>query len=181
MIAIVRFVTDVAKLYPMRLIFFIDSIRRIGGGSYAQFVFAKNLALRGHEVVIFAGDKNFYSDELTNVENLKVHYRHSIPLYYKKIGIGKLNEVWDAIYTTLVIKPFIKKFKPEWLIGYLRPSAIKAEKLGKKLNIRIANFVYENPLWMKQALHGELDGAVMKSLPKDMGQKPNWLMKIRMY
>ncbi len=149
----------------MKLIFFIDSRRKIGGGSYAQFVFAKNLALRGHEVVIFAADKNFYSTQL-KVETLKVYYRHTIPLFYKRIGIDKINDIWAYLYAIFVIKPFIKKFKPDWIIGYLRPSAIKAEKLGKQLNIKVANFVYENPVWMQQVLSEELNDIPLKSLLK---------------
>lgn len=151
----------------MKLVFLIGSTRDIGGGDYAQFVFAKELAKLGHEVVIFAGDRNFYSCELTGV---KVFYRHTIPVFIKKIGIGKLNKLWDAVYTKTIIEPYLKQFKPDWIIGYLRDSAIKAQELGEKLNIKIANFVFENPKWMEEDL-----GSVWKQEWKNEQFRNSWL------
>ena len=150
------------RSWQMRLVFFIDNFRKIGGGTYAQFVFAKTLALRGHKVVIFAGDKNFYSEEL-KVENLTVYYRQSIPVAIKGIGIGELNNWLAAVHRELVIAPFLKKFKPDWIIGYLRVSAIKAEILGARLNLKVANFVYETPDWMEQQLGEKLPPKLMRS------------------
>ena len=130
----------------MKLVFLIDSTRKIGGGSYSQFVFAKHMALRGHQVTIFAGDKNFYSDEL-EIDNLVVYYRKSIPEFRKGLGIGLINNIWRYIYRQIVILPFLRKEQPDWLIGYLHRSAIDASHLGKLLQIKVANFVYETPDW----------------------------------
>ena len=40
----------------------------------------------------------------------------------------------------------------DFIIGYLRDSAIKAQRIGKQYNIKVANFVFENPQWMKEDL-----------------------------
>lgn len=139
----------------MKLVFLIDSPRKIGGGDYAQFLFAKHLACKGHEVTIFARDKNFLSDDLKNVANLTVKYYHSIPLFMKKIGIGLFNNVWSWLYAITHTKPFLRKHKPDWVIGYLRHSAIKAVWLGKKTKTPVANFIFETPPWMELELPEE--------------------------
>jgi len=149
-------------LQLMKLIFFIDSARKIGGGSYAQYVFARTLALKGHKVIIFAGDRNFYSDKL-NVNNLTVHYRSSIPTFIKGIGISRVNDLLRKLHQVFIIKPFVKKYQPDWLIGYLRVSAIKAQVLGTLLNIKVANFVYETPDWLEQQLGNHLPKRLLKS------------------
>lgn len=135
----------------MKLVFLINSTKNIGGGDYAQFVFAHELTKRGHDITIFSGDKNFYSPELEN-SSLKAFYRKTIPVFTKGIGLGKLNLLWEKIYTFLVIKPYLKKHKPDVIIGYLRSSAILAQKLGSEHNIKIVNFVFENPKWMEEDL-----------------------------
>jgi len=157
----------------MELIFFIDNERQIGGGEYAQFKFAENLANIGHKVIIFCGDKTFLSDELDKQKNLTIHYKKTIPVMLKKVGIGKTNAVIDKLYTKKIIEPTLKKIIKQsyeqkdtknkkylqkkqneniWLIGYLRKSAIKAEMLGKKYNLEVANFIFESPPWMKEQL-----------------------------
>ena len=136
----------------MKLVFIIDSKKNIGGGEYAQFKFAIELAKRGHEILIFSGDKNFLYEELMKQKNLIIKYRRIIPLIKKRIGLGKLDRIWSKTYYSLYVKKEIKKFNPDWIIGYLRESAIKAQKLGEKLNIKVANFIFENPKWMKEDL-----------------------------
>jgi len=139
------------RLPLVKLIFLIDSSRKIGGGSYAQYVFAHNLAKLGHQVTIFAGDKNFYSSNLDH-KNLQVYYRSTIPKAAKGIGLGKLNRWWSWFYEWRVIRPYIKQFQPDWIIGYLHQSAIDAASLGQRFNTKVANFVYETPEWMEEQL-----------------------------
>jgi len=139
----------------LKLVFLIDSPRRIGGGDYAQFYFAKKLAEKGHQITIFARDKNFFSSELKNIKNLKIFYYRSIPLFVKRLGIGFFNNIWSWIYTSTITKSFISKNKPNFIVGYLRDSAIKAVFLGKKTNTKVANFIFETPPWMERDLPDE--------------------------
>lgn len=142
----------------MKLVFLIDSPRKIGGGDYAQFYFAKELAKRGHDVTIFARDKNFLSAELVGVKNLSVRYYHSIPMFAKRIGIGFLNNLWSWLYAFVVTNSFLKKHKPDFVIGYLRHSAIKAFYLSKSSHVPCANFIFETPPWMELELPLEWKG-----------------------
>ena len=135
----------------MRLVFIIDNYRKVGGGSYAQLLFASTLAKKGHDVVIFAGDRSFFSDSL-KLENIKVYYRPSLPIFFQGIGIRSFNNILRNIHFTLFLKTFIKNYKPNWVIGNLRHSAIKAYKIGRKYNIKVANFVYETPDWLEKQL-----------------------------
>ena len=135
----------------MKLIFLIDSNRKIGGGSYAQYVFAKHLAKLGHQVTIFAGDKNFYSSNIDH-NNLEVYYRSTIPKITKGIGLGKLNRWWSWFYEWRVIRPYVRNHQPDWIIGYLHQSAIDAVSLGSRFRVKVANFVYETPEWMEAQL-----------------------------
>jgi len=136
----------------MKLVFFIDNMRYLGGGEYSQFLIAKTLADRGHEVVVFAGDKHFFSKELEATPNLIVRYRRTLPVVIRKMGIGKLNAFWDKAYTSLIAKPFLKEWRPDWVIGYLRNSAVKAQRMGRSIGRPVANFIYESPPWMRDML-----------------------------
>ena len=139
----------------MKLVFLIDSPRKIGGGDYAQFIFARELALQGHDVTIFARDKNFFSPQLKGVPRLSVKYYHSLPLFAKRMGIGLLNQTWSWLYSLTVTKRYLQKHHPDWIIGYLRHSAIKAVRLGKATGVAVANFIFETPTWMEQELPSE--------------------------
>lgn len=136
----------------MRLVFFIDNTGTLGGGEYAQFKFAQYLARRGHQVVVFAGDKHFLSAELSTEPNLVIRYRRTIPILIRHAGLGLLNACWSRLYELVVIRPFIKVFDPDWLVGYLRYSAVKATRLGNCCHKPVANFIFENPQWMHEQL-----------------------------
>ncbi len=139
----------------MKIVFLIDSPRKIGGGDYAQFNFARKLSERGHEVVIFAKDENFFTKDLDPTKNLKIFYYRSIPPLVRKVGIGRINNLWRDLYTKIRIIPFIKDFSPDWIIGYLRDSAIRAADIGKALDIKVANFIFETPPWMEEDIPKE--------------------------
>jgi glycosyltransferase involved in cell wall biosynthesis len=160
----------------VKLVFLIDSPRKIGGGDYAQFYFAKKLAEKDHEVTIFAADKNFFSPELENIKNLQIFYYHSIPLFMKKIGIGAFNNLWSWLYALTKTKSFIEKQKPDWVIGYLRHSAIKASVLGKKTYTKVANFIFETPPWMEKDLPAEWEKEI-----KNKKFKSSWERTKRAY
>ena len=136
----------------MRLVFLIDNGKVIGGGDYAQFKFAEYLAKRGHEIMIFAANKNEFLNNFPKLPNLRLKFRIEIPRVVK--GVGKINKITEKIYTKLVIGPYLKKNSKsiDYLIGYLRKPAIKAVKLGKKYKIKTVNFIFENPVWMERQL-----------------------------
>lgn len=135
----------------MKLIFLIDNEKTIGGGDYAQFKFAEYLAKRGHDVTVFAVNKYSFIHSL-KIKNLDMKFRRNFPRIIK--GTGLLNKLWGIIYSFFVVEPFISRNSKniDYIIGYLRESAIKAVKLGKKYQIKTANFIFENPVWMKKQL-----------------------------
>ena len=139
----------------MRLVFFIDSLKKIGGGSYAQYRFALQLSRMGHDVTIFAGDRNFLTEDLEN-SDLKIFWRTSAPS-------RRLTAVWSRIHESVKIEPYIRKNRPDWLVGYMRISAIRATRLGAKYNIPVANFVFETPYWIQEVMGKDISGALAKS------------------
>lgn len=144
------------KLYRTRkklnLVFFIDNEKVVGGGNYAQFKFAEHLAKKGHKVVVFAGCKNKSLENLNKLPNFQLRFRRELPRIMK--GVGKINALWNVIYSLIKVKPYLRKNRKniDFLIGYLRKPAIKAVKLGKLYSIKTANFVFENPEWMERQL-----------------------------
>jgi glycosyltransferase involved in cell wall biosynthesis len=139
----------------MRLVFIIDNGKIIGGGEYSIFKIAQYLAKRGHVITVFAANKSQFMDSLENTDNFKINIRHEIPRLAK--GVGLVNEIWDRVHLELSVIPYIKNNKPDYIIGFHRKSAIKAVKLGKRCNIRTANFVFESPEWMQRALKGRFE------------------------
>lgn len=140
------------KKKKLKLVFLIDNNKNIGGGEYAQFKFAQMLAKKGHKITIFSGDKTFLSEELELQKNLKIFYKSTIPIYVKKVGIGKINNLKSNLHTKNIIEPYVKDNEPDWIIGYLKKSAVKAVKIGKKHDVKVANFIFESPPWLKTQL-----------------------------
>jgi len=160
----------------MKLVFIIDSKKAIGGGEYAQLKFAERLAENGNDVTVFMGDRNFYSKELEKSRNIKVFYRRTVPRVVKKAGLGKLDRLWSRTYEKAIIVPYVRRLKPDWIIGYLRESAVKAARIGKAEKIKVANFVFETPPWMKEELGKEWDEEL-----KDSTFRKSWEMTKKAY
>jgi len=131
----------------MKFVFIIENGKFIGGGEYSIFKFAEYLS-KNHQILIFAQNnmKTFFK----KTKNIKIIVRGSIPNYFK--GIGFVNRLYDKFYTKFFIGRILEKNKSDYIIGYLRDSAIKANKLGKIYNIRVVNFVFESPPWMEEDL-----------------------------
>lgn len=136
----------------MKLVFLIDYDAAFGGGEYAQFKFAEHLAKRNHKITIITTKKNFITKQLEKQKNITIKYRPHLKVIIRKIGIGKLNRILKNIYVKKELKPLLEKEEPDWIIGYLRAPAITATQLGKELKIKVANFIFESPPWMKQQL-----------------------------
>lgn len=141
----------------MKITFLIDYSAAFGGGDYAQFKFAEYLAKKGHKITILTTKKNFITKQLKNKKNITIKYRPELKVIIKKIGIGRINKLLKNIYLKKSLIPFLKKNKQDWIIGYLRDPAITATKLGKELNIKVANFIFESPPWMKEQLGEKWD------------------------
>ncbi|NTV23477.1 MAG: glycosyltransferase family 4 protein [Nanoarchaeota archaeon] len=131
----------------MKLCFLIDNAKVTGGGDYYVFKLAEKLA-ESHQVTIFAA--NYNSFLATYSAKPKLFIRNELPKIFK--GISRVNELWETIYTRAVIEPFLKKEKQDFVIGYLRKPAIKAESLAKKYGAKSASFVFETPVWMEEQL-----------------------------
>ncbi len=115
------------------------------GGFYAIYKFAEFLAHRGHSVCISG------VHDLGWVKpgpNLKLKFRPSLPR--KKLLIAKLDRILSRICDRWWLTLNIRRFQPEWIVGVLTYSAIKAEALGRNFQIPVANFIYECPPWLQE-------------------------------
>jgi glycosyltransferase involved in cell wall biosynthesis len=140
--------------FKMKLVFFLENPHYIGGGDYCIFKIAEYMSKRGHEILIFAKAKNAFFESYALPKNLKINYRFSFDSKFK--GYGFINRIIDKIYTSLVINKYLKRNKDiDFLVGYLRDSAIKTSKLGKKFQIKTLNFFFESPPWMEIDLKNE--------------------------
>ena len=131
----------------MKIVFFINYKREVGGGSYAMFKFAEHLAKLGHNITVFTDLKPIFYRDYYLPTNLKLVYRGGISKLFK--GSSRLDEIWDWIYFKIVVKQYVRVNRDiDFVVGFLRESAIKAANIGKKYNIKTANFIFESPPWM---------------------------------
>src|SRR3989338_691242 len=135
----------------MNLVFTLNNSKLVGGGDYSIFKFAEYLAKKGHKVTVFASTNNTYTDEAEMTENLQIYYTGQLPRIVK--GVGFLNRTWDKLHGKLKIESFFRNEKKiDFVLGYHRYSAIKAQDLGEKFDIPSVAFVFETPIWMKEQL-----------------------------
>ena len=134
----------------MKLVFLINNSKEVGGGGYAQYKFAEYLAILGNEITIFGGARPVFYKNYKLPKNLKLKFRGVFPKLFK--GAGLIDRIWEYVYTQFIIVPYLKKEKPDYIIGLLREEAITAVKLAKKLGIKSVNFVFETPVWMKKQM-----------------------------
>ncbi|MBT4647815.1 glycosyltransferase [archaeon] len=135
----------------MKLVFFLENPYLIGGGDYAIFKFAYHLSQRGHKVTLFAKTRNnFFEDISNNNDNFCIKIRLSIENKFK--GSGLINKIVDYFYIKFIVLKELKRIEPDFVIGYLRDSAIKVVKISEKFNIKSLNFVFESPPWMEKDL-----------------------------
>ncbi len=136
----------------MRLFFIIDNNEphASGGGYYALFKFAEFLARRGHATRIHAV-KNF--GWAVPTPGYEVRYRPRLPRRGRVLR--KLDKMVSGVYDRLRLEPEVRRFAPDWILGVLTESAIKAAELGRRLDIPVANFVYETPPWVREMVGEE--------------------------
>lgn len=132
----------------MKVAFVIDNPRIIGGGDYALYKYAEQLALRGHEVDVYGQYFNEFMDQLAPSPNFRLTLRGGVPPGIK--GAGRVNRIWDRLYTRVLLEPRLRRSgrAPDVIIGYHRVSAVKAARLGRRLGIPAASVVFESPAWL---------------------------------
>ncbi len=135
----------------MKLFFIVDNNQphASGGGFYAIFMFASALARQGHQVFIYAvHDFGWVSED----RNLTVYYRPTINRRHRLTC--KLDKGLELACDYFLLSRLITKFQPDWLFGVLKESAIKAVKFAQKKQLKVANFIYECPPWLRE-IYGE--------------------------
>lgn len=131
----------------MRLLFVIDNDEphASGGGYYAPFKFAQFLARRGHEVQIHAAhDLGWVKPE----PRLGLTFRPTLPRRTRILR--KADKILARAADRLLLARAAAAFRPDWVLGVLKESAIKAVALGRRCGARVANFVYETPPWLRE-------------------------------
>lgn len=157
----------------MKILFIIENEKVIGGGDYYVFKFAENLAILGHNVEVFAAKRNEFYDGYKLPKNLKIDYRGKIPRLFK--GSWIINWFWEKIYDFLVMKKFFRKNKDiNFIFGYQRYSAIKADRICKRHNIKSVNFVFETPTWLEKKLKEEWTKSFNDKKLKNRRLKESW-------
>jgi len=134
---------------PMRLFFIVenDQPHESAGGFYAPFKFAEYLARRGHAVRVYGVHDRGW---VPRSASLSLLFRPSVP---RKGRLGTwLDRRLSRLSADWILPRAIAAFRPDWIAGVLTYSAIKAEVLGRRFGIPVANFVYECPPWMREVL-----------------------------
>ena len=131
----------------MKLFFIVDNNapHASGGGYYAIFKFAEFLAQRGHDVSIYAVHDLGW---VKNSAHLNVYYRPSIRRDNR--FLRKLDKWLEIACDHFLLPRVAKKIQPDWIIGVLKESAIKAVALGDACQRPVANFIYECPPWLRE-------------------------------
>ncbi|MEO7776775.1 MAG: glycosyltransferase family 4 protein [Fibrobacteria bacterium] len=137
---------------PLRIFFIVenDQPHESAGGFYALYKFAEFLARRGHVVRIYGvHDRGWVAE----TGNLSLLFRPSVS------RTGRLTRWLDRRLSRLaaqwILPAAIRRFRPDWIAGVLTYSAIKAEAMGRRFDIPVANFIYECPPWMREVLGAE--------------------------
>ena len=131
----------------MKLFFIVenDQPHAAGGGFYSLFKFAEFLARRGHSIFIYGVHDMHW---VKPGSNLKLLFRPKLP---RRSGLlTKLDRRLSKFCEGWILAPALRKFRPDWILGVLTHSAIKAEGLGRRYQIPVANFIYECPPWMEE-------------------------------
>jgi len=152
----------------MRLFFLIDNNEphASGGGYYALFKFAEFLARRGHSTRVHAVEDLGWEVPTPGYE---VRYRPRLPRRGRLFR--KLDKVVSGLYDRMCLEPEVRRFAPDWILGVLTESAIKAAELGRRLDIPVANFVYETPPWVREMVGRERFDREFQGYVRDLWER----------
>jgi glycosyltransferase involved in cell wall biosynthesis len=137
----------------VRLFFIVenDQPHAAGGGFYAIHKFAEFLSLRGHDVFVFGVHDMRWVKRSARFAQM---YRPSLNRN------GRLKTRLDGWLSGLcarwLLPRAMRRFHPDWILGVLTHSAVKAEALGRSYRIPVANFIYECPPWMQEVWQPEV-------------------------
>ncbi|HUD72173.1 MAG TPA: glycosyltransferase family 4 protein [Dongiaceae bacterium] len=149
----------------MRLLFVIDNDEphASGGGYYAPFKFAQFLARRGHEVLAYAAhDLGWVRPE----PRLRLLFRPTLP---RRVRIlRKADKLLARAADRIILMPAAAAHRPDWVFGVLKESAIKAVAVGRAVGARVANFVYETPLWLRDMAGEEASAREYTGYTRDL-------------
>jgi glycosyltransferase involved in cell wall biosynthesis len=133
----------------LRILFIVenDQPHESGGGFYALYKFAEFLSRRGHAVRVYGVHDRGW---VTRSEKLSLQFRPRIPRQgrlriWADRKLSRLSAEW-------LLPAAVRSFRPDWIAGVLTYSAIKAEALGRRFGIPVANFIYECPPWLREVL-----------------------------
>lgn len=118
----------------------------LSGGQYSVFKFAGELS-DNHNVTLF------YVNHKSLVKESNKRFKTRGILYIPKLSKNPfIYNLIENIYDRFVLGPFLKKNKIDYIIGTQKLDAVKAVSLGKKYNIKVVNFIFETPDWLKRNL-----------------------------
>jgi len=131
----------------MKIVILADFNSTFGGGDFSVYKYFEYLSLRGHEVVCFYTS---YPEFFESYD--KFTCKKKIYINYKFKGIGRLNATIEKIYDKFLLNNYLEKHSNEidFIVGYQTDTAIKAFNLGRKYNIKVANIIFETPLWLEK-------------------------------
>jgi glycosyltransferase involved in cell wall biosynthesis len=131
----------------MQIVFLLSLKKRFGGGDYSIFKFAEALAKQGHRIVVFYLGNSKLLNQNEN-PTFKVYKKFNVELDFK--GRGLINVFIDYIHDKYSLHRFLAKNCDEidFIVGYQREMALKANKLGVKFGIKRVNFTFETPDWL---------------------------------
>ena len=137
----------------MNLLFLVEN-KVNGGGNYAVFKYAEQLATFGHRVFFCSTrDPGFVKRDFASGSKsggLRLIVRPRIARLTK--GFGLLDRIWGRVYDTLSIRRLIKREGIDWILGMQRSEAVRAVRLAKGSRVQVANFVFESPAYVGERL-----------------------------
>ena len=135
----------------MKLFFIVDNNEphSSGGGYSSIFKFAEFLSMRGHDVFIYAvNDLGWVQPN----DKIQLYYRPKIKR--RNRWMRKCDKLLELFCDKVIIPRLVRQFNPDWVLGVLKESAIKAVSIANQFNLPVANFIYECPPWLRE-IYGE--------------------------
>jgi len=126
----------------MNLLFLVSN-RHFRGGSYSVMKFAQALSYKGHKVFLVCTHNPPFEDP----NELKFIKRPSIPLFFK--GAGLLDKIFCHFYDYWILNSLIIKENIDCILGVQIDDTVRAVKLARRNDCKVANFVFESPEWLK--------------------------------
>jgi glycosyltransferase involved in cell wall biosynthesis len=129
----------------LRILVFHNIKKSFGGGGYSVYKFLEALSKKGHQIhILYVNNSEFAKKEGNFYTYSKWGFNSN------KNGLWLINRTIEKVYDLIYLKRLLKKNKFDYVIGFQRRAAVKAFKYGKKNKIKIVNFIFETPEWLKK-------------------------------